>query len=270
MSRLGSAGRGQARGPYSVKDGKKLCRGPTHPPGGKWLPADENYFQPDYHGVGLRWYSWCRQCRGFTYNKKPRSVYGWTLVERYLWAFEELANRVGKTEAARRCGISYKNWKAMMDGEQKRAEKMTIVRVLKVLRDVRANDEVRHAADIKLGRPEYFVLTSRYFWAFDALESRLGRTEAARRCGLSRTNWRLIMIGTRRRITKNTVASVLTELHKVLSDGEVRHIDDIIYGPATRRPQKIPKNRSDLYRPHGDHDAILARNRRKLKQQKLN
>lgn len=154
MTRSKGVGRGRKgipRAPYSIIDGKKLCRGALHPPGGEWLPATEEYFYPRIGGLSKQFLARCRQCRAHHLAKKKRSAYGYASVGRVWFVFEELERRVGRAEAARRTGVGSWRWRAIVSKEQQWVEKETFRRVALVLREARAKNEVRHKDDIKFG-----------------------------------------------------------------------------------------------------------------------
>lgn len=152
---IGRGRKGVPRKPYSIKDGMKLCAGPTHPEGGTWLPATEQYFYKRLNGLSPSFHSHCKRCRSHRVAKKKLDslAYGYVMVSRFRFVFEELERRLGRKEAARRCGMaSHHRWQSIMEGKQRRVQKRTIERAMNALLEARINNEVRHRRDIKWGR----------------------------------------------------------------------------------------------------------------------
>lgn len=142
---------------------KKLCTGPCHEEGGELVPIEEFYF----HKSGLRKgqpVSRCRRC--INYNKvtgKGKKIAnqgetGLVSSQRYRWVFEEIIRRVGVEEAARlmQCSTSTLRAVRLMPHRldrppQKHIQKHTAVRALRVLRELRAENVVRHKSSIAHG-----------------------------------------------------------------------------------------------------------------------
>ena len=152
---VGRGRKGIPRGPYSVKDGKKLCKGPLHPEG-EWLPATEEYFFPrkDDRVVSKNLLlSVCKKCRRYKDAKdKTRGNYGYIQVSRVRFIFLEIENRIGRREAERRMQVGVRKMKNVVEGRQRYLEAHTVQKAITLLRELRETGEVRHREDIKYGR----------------------------------------------------------------------------------------------------------------------
>lgn len=95
----------------------------------------------------------------------------------------------------------------------------------------------------------------RFSWMIEELVARLGQAEAARRIGIrSSTMWEW-RHNPPKMMHRKSARKILLALHEVREKREVRHRLSIHHGSSMRgKPEKIPKKRSDYYKPHGDAD----------------
>lgn len=150
---VGRGRKGIPRHPYSVKNGMKLCRGPSHPPGGEWLPATTKYFYVRKEGaVGFQLYTGCKRCRHWRQNKHTKVNTGWVEVREIHSFLMELVNRLGKRETAKRLRIGYHRFNRIYNGKQKHVQKRTAARMMELhLVVVRAN-EFRDTTQLRTAR----------------------------------------------------------------------------------------------------------------------
>lgn len=114
--------------------------------------------------------------------------------------------------------------------------------------------------------PEFsgLVPLARYKFAILELENRLGRIEAARRCGLGKSTWmRWVTFPIGHKIQRAKAAKLLWTLREVRESDEKRHRDSIKRGAKARGEiEKKPTSRKDFYRPHGDQDTLTKKRAR--------
>jgi hypothetical protein len=128
---------------------EKFCRGPSSN-GGHWVSV-EKFYEGRRTGT-LR--PWCQDCDRKQGGHNPNYP-----VLRFMFAFDELVNRLGKMEAARRIGITQNNLRLVLTGKTSHIRHKTAVKILLALHNVRITDEVRHRDSIRhgakqRGRPE--------------------------------------------------------------------------------------------------------------------
>lgn len=76
---------------------------------------------------------------------------GYVRYEDVKFIFFELEARIGKAETCRRMGISQNFWMRMERRIQTHTQKATVAKAIEVLREARANNEVRHRDSIRHG-----------------------------------------------------------------------------------------------------------------------
>lgn len=122
----------------------KLCTGPLHRDGA-WVPLETGFYRRQSRGKDLPRPE-CIACEGSRQNSEPRVPY-----ERYKFAVEELVNRLGKAEAARRIGIRLSTLWEWRTKKQRFIKRRHARALVLALRDVRQRDEVRHRDSIRHG-----------------------------------------------------------------------------------------------------------------------
>lgn len=149
---VGRGRKGMPRGPYSVKDGKKLCKGPLHPEGGEWLSL-EKFWKLNRKDTHRKYYNTsCKDCDAFRICKKNVRYHGYVEISKVRWIFVELVRRLGITETTRRVKINKEDvLKRYLDGSQRRIHLHTFYKAATVLQECRQNNEVRSKKDIKFG-----------------------------------------------------------------------------------------------------------------------
>ena len=130
----------------------KLCRGPTHlrP---EWVPVTDFYPRSTRRDRAA---SQCKRCAlWLTYHQRrghpPTAIIGWLPYKDYEFAVIELERRLGKREAARRCNISYGTWWKWRKGYTAQIQRISAVKLVNTLSEVRKNNEVRHRDSILHG-----------------------------------------------------------------------------------------------------------------------
>jgi hypothetical protein len=125
----------------------KRCTGPLCR--GRYVPLENFYF----HKQGTRKgkpFSRCKLCLAH-YKFGDGMAHGWIRFDRVKFIFDELVNRLGKTETLRRVGLSQNFLLRRRKENQKFIRKQTVVKAMMVLQEVRANNEVRHRKSIRYG-----------------------------------------------------------------------------------------------------------------------
>ena len=126
---------------------EKRCNCPLH--NGAYVPLT-NF---NFHKNGWRAGKPFHQCRDGNYRARKASSWngqsGFIPAGKVQFAWLELVRRLGPTEAARRCGF-HPNFNVRFKS-QRVVRKRTAQRIFKVLAEVRANNEVRHAKSIRRG-----------------------------------------------------------------------------------------------------------------------
>lgn len=91
--------------------------------------------------------------------------------------------------------------------------------------------------------------------ALDEIIRRVGRSEAARLCGVDPDTIYMISYKKTRRINRETAKKILAALAELRQGDVVRHRDSIKHGSHLRgRTEKQPVVRRDFYKPTGDSD----------------
>lgn len=99
---------------------------------------------------------------------------------------------------------------------------------------------------------------------FVELTRRLGKAETARRCGISTSCLRGVLLGKFTHVRYRIVERGIKTLKEVRDNDEIRHRDSIINGAAMRGlPEKQVRTAKDYYNRHGDRDAAHKRESRK-------
>jgi hypothetical protein len=137
-----------------VTPGTKLCRGPSHTEP-VHVPLDRfprRSDRPSGHA------SRCADCTNWEKLKHHHGNggHGYEYVSRYRWIFDELNNRLGHNETARRIGLS-RSGLLLLRTRNLRVRRITLRRAIVALRQARAHDEVYSRASIHYGlnRPGY-------------------------------------------------------------------------------------------------------------------
>lgn len=132
--------------PNYIKEGTKRCNGPLHK--GKYIPLSEFWV----HKTGVREgkpFSQCKHCKNFRrYGDTEHGLIPYTRVK---FIFDELHNRLGKAETARRLGTSLSFSYRHSHGQHKTVRMKTVANAIKVLKKARADREVRHKKSIRHG-----------------------------------------------------------------------------------------------------------------------
>jgi len=140
--------------PYEIRkiqgEEKKLCKGPTHPEGGEWIPITEFYKRRYTSNERLR--AWCKSCEHLmNYGKLPPELIGYLPISKYRFAIRELETKLGRQEARRRVGVGKTTWYAWVTGKRNRIQKAKAALLLRTLTEVRSTGEVRHRKSIRHG-----------------------------------------------------------------------------------------------------------------------
>jgi hypothetical protein len=108
-----------------------------------------------------------------------------------------------------------------------------------------------------------WVYVSKYMWAIRELEARVGRMEAARRSGMSRSNWYRKLHSKQTKIQRRTAAKILVALRDARLH-EPRHRISIQRGAYLRGEKERPaRNYHEFYYISGDKDTEVKRNQRR-------
>lgn len=111
---------------------------------------------------------------------------------------------------------------------------------------------------------EQMVEVARIEFAVQELVRRLGKRETERRVGVSKSYITFLLEGKFKRVKRTTARRIISALNEVRQNDEVRHKDSIRYGAHLRgRAEKIPKHKSEFYRPTGDNDNAFRRQQRR-------
>jgi hypothetical protein len=132
--------------PNYIKDGKKRCNGPLHK--GEFVPLKEFWIHKGKWRTGLP-FSQCKHCEN--YRKFGDTAHGLVPYSKVGFIFEELENRLGKAETARRIGVSTTFFYRRRRQEYKNVRIKTVIRAMTVLKECREKNEVRHKRSIIYG-----------------------------------------------------------------------------------------------------------------------
>lgn len=137
-------------GRYKTIDGvqHKLCNGPLHASEGAWLPLRAFWTFKSGPRAGKP-VSRCAACSRVDRGRDPNS--GLVPVGPVYFIFYEIQARIGKAEACRRLGMSHNLWSRLENRVYERMEKQSVRNAIILLRELRANNEVRHRRSIKSG-----------------------------------------------------------------------------------------------------------------------
>lgn len=136
---------------------KKNCNGLLHTPG-KMLPLDQFWHYKSGRHKNQPYYI-CDACRKLKQNARAhaRANHNPDLdlvpLKRYRWIFEEIVRKVGRTEAIRRLKGGPNLILSILDGRggHKSMRRGTVRKGIKVLAEIRANNELRHRDSIHHG-----------------------------------------------------------------------------------------------------------------------
>lgn len=126
----------------------KLCGGPLHKDGGEWLTLDRFWINKSGARAG-RPIPKCKACERM--ERFGTTERGLVEVSKVWWIFLEINRRVGKAEACRLIGVSYNFWTRVEKKIYIRMYKRTAIRAVRVLRELRENNTVRHRDSIAHG-----------------------------------------------------------------------------------------------------------------------
>lgn len=102
-------------------------------------------------------------------------------------------------------------------------------------------------------RPYGWVRYQRIAFVAEELVNRLGFMEATRRANIAPSTLRKYLRGESRYVYRPTARRLICALHEARKNNEVRHRASIHHGSTMRgKKERIPRERKDLYRPHGD------------------
>lgn len=128
---------------------QKRCNGPLHPSGGAFLPLRSFWVHKSGPRKGKP-LSQCQECEKIKRGRHPRQS-GLIKVEDVWFVFQELQNRLGKAETIRRLHVSQNFWMRAEKGIYRNMRRTTAVKGVKLLAQVRRDNEVRHRDSIKHG-----------------------------------------------------------------------------------------------------------------------
>lgn len=129
-----------------IKGNKKRCNGPLHQ--GKYISLDEFLV----HKKGTRKgkpFSQCRHCKNF--KRYGDTEHGLVPYNKVKFIFDELVNRLGKAESARRLGVSLSFFYRHGVGQCENVRLKTVANAMRILKNSRADGEVRHKKSIRHG-----------------------------------------------------------------------------------------------------------------------
>jgi hypothetical protein len=124
-------------------NGTKRCNGPLH--NGEQVPLDEFWIFKIGKQKGKP-LSRCIACRNF--QKWGDLEHGLVEYRKIKFIFDELHNRIGKAETARRVGVSLSFFYRHRHGHYKMVRMRIAVSAVRVLQECRENGEVRNRRSI--------------------------------------------------------------------------------------------------------------------------
>jgi hypothetical protein len=162
--------------PVSATGRERLCHGPSHERP-TWVPSwNFNIVN------GRRWYE-CRDCHA--HRRRTVAPYSHVSFHRIEFAVTELIHRLGKSEAARRIGISKQQISHYANHSPRWVRRETALKILAALAQVRAEDLVRHKDSIHngaylRGRSEKKPTAKKHLYRRDGDEQNWKRTKLRR------------------------------------------------------------------------------------------
>jgi hypothetical protein len=132
--------------PNYIRGETKRCNGPLH--NGEYLSLDEFWVHKGSWRHGKP-FSQCKHC--LNYRKFGDTGHGLVPFIRVKFIFEELENRLGRTESLRRIGVSHNFYYHHRDGRHKMVRVGIVIAAMKELKKCREEGEVRDRRSINYG-----------------------------------------------------------------------------------------------------------------------